>query len=171
VSGFQGNWEGNAMLTMTKRGARLTLGPATASELMSPNPISINADAPIDEATALLTDRGFGAAPVIDEAGRPVGVISRADILIHERERLHRLRPSTDVVGAHGFAVEEVDPTLVSDVMTPAVFSVSADTAAELVVRQMCELRVHQLFVVDREGSLIGVISSLDIVRHLNAAE
>ncbi len=159
------------MMTMTKRGVRLTLGPATAAELMSPNPISINADAPIDEATALLTDRGFGAAPVIDEAGRPVGVISRADILIHERKRQHRLRPSTDIVGAHGYAVEEVDPTCVVDVMTPAVFSVSPEMTADKVVDQMRELRVHQLFVVDTEGSLIGVISALDVVRHLQAEE
>ena len=158
------------MMTMqTRRGAHLTLGPMTAAELMSPNPISINADAPIDEATALLTDRDFGAAPVIDEAGRPVGVISRADILIHELERLHRLRPSTDIRGANGFAVEEVDPTCVVDVMTPAVFSVAPDTTAEQVVEQMRELRVHQLFVVDREGSLIGIISALDIVRQLRA--
>ncbi len=155
------------MTMKTKRGVRLTLGPATAAELMSPNPISINADAPIDEATALLTDRGYGAAPVIDEAGRPVGVISRADILIHERERLHRLRPSTDIRGAHGYAVEEIDPTCVVDVMTPAVFAVSPDMSADKVVEQMREMRVHQLFVVDRDGSLIGVISSLDVVRHL----
>jgi CBS domain-containing protein len=160
------------MMTLkTKRGVRLTLGPATAAELMTPNPISINSDALIDEATAMLTDRGYGAAPVIDEAGRPVGVISRADILIHERERLHRLRPSTDVVGAHGYAVEEVDPTRVADVMTPAVFSVSPDVPADQVVKQMRELRVHHLYVVDGDGSLIGVISSLDIVRHLRAEE
>ena len=158
------------MLTVkTKRGARLTFGPTTAAELMSPNPISINADAPIDEATALLTDRGFGAAPVIDEAGRPIGVISRADILIHERERLHRLRPSTDIVGARGYAVEEIDPTCVVDVMTPAVFSVTPDMTSDQVVEQMRELRVHQLFVVDADGSLIGVISSLDVVRHMHA--
>jgi CBS-domain-containing membrane protein len=156
------------MLTLkAERGVRLTLGPATAAELMSPNPISINADAPIDEATALLTDRGFGAAPVIDAAGRPVGVISRADILIHERERLHRLRPSTDVRGARGFAVEEIDPTCVVDVMTPAVFSVAPDTTTVHIVEQMRDLRVHQLFVVDEGGSLIGVISALDLVRHM----
>ena len=159
------------MSLKTKRGVRLTLGPATASELMSPNPISINADAPIDEATALLTDRGFGAAPVIDEAGRPVGVISRADILIHERERLHRLRPSTDIRGAHGYAVEEIDPTRVLDVMTPAVFSVSPETSVDKIVEQMRELRVHQLYVVDPDGSLIGVISALDVVRHMHVEE
>jgi CBS-domain-containing membrane protein len=158
------------MMTMkTKRSVRLTLGPATAADLMTPNPISVNADALIDEATAMLTDRGFGVAPVIDKAGRPVGVLSRSDILIHERERLHRLRPSTDVAGAHGYAVEEVDPTRVEDVMTPVVFSVSPDTSAEEVVKQMAAMRVHHLFVVDAVGSLIGVIGSLDVVRHLRA--
>jgi CBS domain-containing protein len=58
-------------------------------ELMSPNPVSIRRDASIREALELLTDYGFGAAPVIDEAGRPVGVVSRTDVLIHEREYVH----------------------------------------------------------------------------------
>jgi CBS domain-containing protein len=138
---------------------------------MSPNPISISAEATVDEATALLTDRGFGAAPVIDQAGRPVGVVSRADILIHERERLHRLRPITDVHGAHGYAVTEADPTTVGDIMTPGVFSVNPEAPAERVVRTMLDLRVHRLFVVDRVGSLIGVISSLDVLRNLHAEE
>jgi len=160
------------MLTMQMlRGKRLTLGPATAADLMSSNPISVNADATVEEATALLTDRGFSAAPVIDEAGRPVGVIGRTDILIHERERLHRLRPVTDALSVHGYAVEEADPTSVSDIMTPVIFSVSPDTPADEVVKQMRESRVHQLFVVDPGGSLIGVISALDIVRHLQVEE
>ena len=155
----------------TSRSVRLTLGPATAAELMSPNPISINANALIHEATAMLTDRGFSVAPVNDAAGRPVGVLSRTDILVHERERLHRLRPSTDVAGAHGYAVEEVDPTRVADVMTPAVFSVAPDTPAHEVVEQMADMRVHHLFVVDAVGSLVGVIGALDVVRHLRREE
>ena len=158
------------MMTMTtNRGASLSLGPATAEDLMSPNPISVNADATVGEATAMLTDRGFSAAPVIDEAGRPVGVISRVDILIHERERHHHLRLSDDVFGALGFTVEEFDPTCVVDVMTPAVFTVPLETPVNRVVWEMSALHVHQLFVVDSVGSLIGVISALDIVRHLHA--
>jgi len=153
--------------TQTERGARLVLDPRTAAEIMTANPISISADATIDEATAMLTDRGFSAAPVIDDAGRPVGVVSRADILVHDRERMHRLRPSTDVQGAHGYAVTEVDPTRVGEIMTPAVFSVTLDTPADRIVEQMIELHVHQLFVVDNDGSLVGVISSLDVLRRL----
>ena len=41
-------------------------------------------------------DRGFSAAPVIDAAGRPVGVLSRTDLLVHEREQTHHATMSWD---------------------------------------------------------------------------
>jgi CBS domain-containing protein len=53
----------------------LVLAARTAEELMVPNPISLRDDATVPEAVALMTDRGFSAAPVIDEAGHPVGVL------------------------------------------------------------------------------------------------
>jgi CBS domain-containing protein len=159
--------------------ARLTLQAETASELMSPNPISISANAPVSEAITLLTERGFSAAPVIDEAGRPVGVVSQADILVHEREQPKRLRQTPEYYTRSeleaaageklpdGFQVEQVDPTPVLDIMTPVVFSVAPHTLARSVVEQMVALRVHRLFVVEPEGALIGVISTLDLLRHL----
>jgi CBS domain-containing protein len=66
-----------------------------------------------------------------------------------------------------GFQVENVDKTRVRDLMTPAVFSVYPDTLAGEVIEEMLRLRVHHLFVVDRDSTLVGVISSLDVVRHL----
>jgi len=53
------------------------LADATASEFMEPNPVSIRDTATVAEALAVLTDRGHGAAPVVDEAGKPVGVLRR----------------------------------------------------------------------------------------------
>jgi CBS-domain-containing membrane protein len=55
----------------------------------------------------------------------------------------------------------------VRDVMTPAVFCVALDTPACRVVEQMCELNVHRLFVVDEDGVMVGVITAMDIIRHL----
>src|SRR6516225_6625597 len=72
---------------------RLTLCADTAAELMMPNPVSVRADATLREALALLVDRAFSAAPVIDEAGRRVGVLSRSDILVHAREEVRYARP------------------------------------------------------------------------------
>jgi CBS domain-containing protein len=56
---------------------------AFAAELMSPHPLSITDEASVGEAAAFLTRKRIGAAPVIDAAGRPVGVISLSDIARH----------------------------------------------------------------------------------------
>jgi len=156
----------------------LVLAARTAEELMVPNPISVRDDATVPEAVALMTDRGFSAAPVIDEAGRPVGVLSRTDVLIHEREQVRHALPAEEYHPQgrsrhhrhEGFSIEIADSTLVRDIMTPTIFTVTTNTPAADVVKRMCELKVHHLFVVDDDDSLVGVISSLDIVRCLTPA-
>jgi CBS domain-containing protein len=134
----------------------MTLAAETARDLMTANPVSIEQGASIAEALALLADRGISAAPVIDEAGNPRGVISRDDILIHERERL----------AAAGKSLAP-DPSRVADLMTPTVFAVTANTPARDVVRQLLGLNVQQLFVVDDAGALVGSIRASDVLRHL----
>jgi CBS domain-containing membrane protein len=140
------------------RASRLTLDAARAADLMTPSPMSIRAAATVPEAVAVLTEKGFSAAPVIDESGRPVGVVSRHDILVHERERTRA-------------ADSSLHTTLVSDIMTPAVFSVTPQTTVEQVVEQMLTLNVHQLYVVDEEHFLLGVISAHDVLRRLRNAD
>jgi CBS domain-containing protein len=150
---------------------------------MTPDPLSIRADATIREAVAFLTDKGFSAAPVIDGAGRPVGVLSRADIIVHDREKVEYLEPVPEyydkgtVVAptgeslADGFQVEKADVERVGDIMTPVVFSVTPETPARRVVENMLALKVHRLFVVDKDGTLIGVISALDVLKHIRSEQ
>lgn len=159
----------------TKPESRLVLTAATAADLMTPNPISIREAATVSEAIELLTSKGYSAAPVIDDAGRPVGVLSSSDLLIHKRERADRSKAPeyyqksdlTDVEVAFAEHYQGRDATRVRDVMTPVVFSVRPDTPADKVVEEIVALHVHRLFVVDRDQVLIGVISALDILRHL----
>jgi CBS domain-containing protein len=99
-----------------------------------------------------LTVRGISAAPVIDEAGRSVGVVSRSDILVRCQ-------------------TTSADRTLIHAVMTPAVFSVQPDTAAAEVVGTMVGLSVRRLFIVDDSGVLVGVISAFDVLRKLRRGE
>jgi CBS domain-containing protein len=155
-------------------GKRLVLAAKTAADLMTSNPISISAEATVREALGLMIDRGFSIAPVIDEAGRPVGVLSRTDILVHDREQTQHAQ-LLDETGwdtpprrlREGFSVEVADPTTVRDIMTPVIFTVQLETPVADVVAQMLELRVHHLFVVDEDCALVGVISSLDVLRRL----
>jgi CBS domain-containing protein len=158
---------------------RLTLRAETAADLMSPNPLSVRDDATLRQAIALLTDKGIGAAPVIDPAGRPVGVLSRTDVLIHDREKVEHVSPIPEyynraelATGAgkplpEGVQAADADRTLVRDLMTPVVFSVPPDAPAARVIRDLLAFKVHRLFVVDGDGVLVGVISATDVLRHL----
>jgi len=147
------------MATRPNDGAsvRLTLQGDTAADLMVAPPGPLPETATFKEAVALFTDKGISAAPVVNRAGRLTGVVSRADLLVHEREK-------ADSSAGPG------DATRVADVMTPAVFSVTPETPAAKVVEEMLALNVHQLFVVDQDVMLKGMIGTLDVLRHLRPA-
>src|SRR5262245_1674819 len=127
------------MMTLTlETTPRFVLLADTARDLMSPNPVSLRADATLREAIALLADKGFSAAPVIDAAGLPVGVLSRSDILVHDRETVayagappfYADEPAVLSSGerlGRGFQVEVTDQTRVRDLMTPMVFAVAPE--------------------------------------------
>jgi CBS domain-containing protein len=55
--------------------------------------------------------------------------------------------------------------------MTPAVFAVPPDYPAARVVGDMLRLKVHQLYVVEPGGTLVGVVNSLDVLRNLRPVE
>ncbi len=160
--------------------AHLILRAETAADLMTPNPLSVRDVATLREAVSFLIDKGFSAAPVIDTAGRPVGVLSQADIMIHDREEVEHISAVPEYylkseltarvgkANADSFQVEKVDRTLVRDIMTPVVFSVTPSASVSRVVHDLVSLKVHRLFVVDEAGVLVGVISALDVLRRLH---
>lgn len=122
-----------------------------AKEIMTPHPLSISETATVNIAAAFLTEKSISAAPVVNEAGRPVGVVSRADIVRH----------------AHTYDVADLAcvAKLVRDIMTSTVFFVRPDTSVESVIDDLLASGVHRLFVVDGNDVLIGVISTLDLLR------
>src|SRR5262245_9500215 len=130
----------------------LVLRASNAAEIMTAGPVSLSASATVSGATAFLTEKAFGAAVVIDDAGHPLGVVTKTDVLVHARQRKPGLEP---------------DDTPVTEFMTPAVFSVRPDTPARSVVEQLLALNVHHLFVADAAGVIVGVISPVDVLRRL----
>jgi CBS domain-containing protein len=151
---------------------RTPLGELTAADLMTPNPVSLRDTAPFEEAVAFLTDQGYSAAPVIDAAGRPVGVISRTDIVVYERRRIAAAPSAFDCYERAELAdapeLPEQETATVRDLMTAALFSAAPETPAANVAEQMVAMNVHRLFVVDHDGVLVGVISALDLLRHVH---
>jgi CBS-domain-containing membrane protein len=135
----------------------MQLPACTAEELMHPEVKSIGEDSTVREALDLMIQESLRAAPVVDDTGRPVGVVSSTDILIHDQEGE---RPSG----------KSADPTLVRDIMTPAVFSVGVGASVVEVIEHLKALKVHHLFVVDEGGMLVGVITPMDVLNRLEPA-
>jgi len=130
--------------------ALITLLADNAADLMTRDPVSLDMTTSVDDAARVLTTGGFGAAVVIDAAGHPIGVVTKTDLLIHAR-RQGRVEA----------------PTTIQNVMTTAVFSLRPETPAKSVIDQFLALNVHHLFVMDAAGTLVGVISPVDVLKKL----
>jgi CBS domain-containing protein len=82
---------------------------ATAAELMTSPPVTIGPDEPVQHAAFLMYDRAVERLPVVDEAGRTVGIVSQVDVLsIFSRPDEEIRREVTDHVIRPGFLVDPV---------------------------------------------------------------
>ena len=170
-------------MALAKGRRKLELTPGSVSELMTDTPLSIPSDATALEAVQLLTERRFSAAPVINEAGHPVGVVSRTDLVkgllapqdeepSQEDDWFQCGKLGSDEAGENGKAPNRpLDAVRVSEIMTPLVIGLAPDDSIERAVELMLTEQVHRLFVMDNDGVLIGVLSTFDVLRHLRASD
>ena len=144
--------------------------PDTAAVLMTRNPVSLDHRISVPEAAAALVRREIGAAPVINEAGRAIGVISQSDIVRHAVKNPRILGPSQGDLRSQDDPLEPgMRATLtVAEIMTPTVYCVRPDTPVNDIIGEFLAHDVHRLFVADEDEVLIGVITSLDILRVLS---
>ena len=155
------------MNSVTERLTRLRV-----SDLMSESVVSIPANATMAEAADTLIQHDVRGAPVLDEQGHCVGVITAADFASRDRQseghgRQPFLGDEFEVVAdddCRPLHIEHVANECVHRHMTPAVQSISEKASMLEAGRCMCAEHVHRLVVLDERSHPLGVISSLDLV-------
>lgn len=135
---------------------------------MNPNVICLGPDMTLQEAEKILADRRVSGAPVVDDAGAPLGVVSLSDLVRHQSRRPTAGgsgRFYTDVEDYQDIADLPVDvsQTPVRELMSRDVYSVNRDTGVAQAASIMRSRRIHRLLVTDR-GRLVGVVTSLDLL-------
>lgn len=65
------------------------LAGTKVADYMTPNPVALTADLPIAQAVNEMSVNGFRHLPLVDDNGRPVGVISFRDVLRHLKDNLN----------------------------------------------------------------------------------
>jgi predicted transcriptional regulator len=119
----------------------------TIRDIMEPNVFWLPHDMPLKRAAAELAERQISGAPVCAPDGSIVGMLSTSDL--------------TDFYGG----VNEL--RLVRDVMTPEILAVGPDDPIDRAIRSMAFEGVHRLMVLDAERRLLGIVTSMDVLREL----
>jgi len=150
----------------------------TAADVMNTQVLAVRPEMSVHELAAFLSENQITGAPVLDRHGRLVGVVSETDIGESESERGEMVRdrsdPEFDVRGWEDKAdaedmrqlhVEGGDLT-VSDIMTPAAYTIPHDTPVPRIAQTMIAGRIHRLLVT-RESRVVGIVTSLDLLKLL----
>ena len=141
-----------------------------AKDIMTTNVVTVASELPVEDVAKLLLTRNISGAPVVDSAGRMVGILSEGD-LIHRGEGegrrswwLSLLTSDADrareYVKTHGHRAE--------DVMTKDVATVAEDTPAGEIARLLEKRRIKRVPVL-RDGKVVGIVSRANLLHGLAA--
>lgn len=145
-----------------------------ARDIMTESVICIDVKESVFDAAELLLGAGVSAAPVVNDKGAVVGIVSEADLIKRteidtatKKSWLARLLDS-EVSAARDFV--GANTRRVADVMTKDVATATEDTPLRELVELMERRNVKRIPIV-RDGVLVGVVSRADLLRALLSRE
>lgn len=111
-------------------------------EIMNRELFSVRPQHSAEDALNGILALGITGAPVVDDDGRPLGMVSLRDLVTRK--------------GA-----------CASELMTSPAATVPAEAPIAEAAHLLAETGYHRLVVVDWDGRAVGVVSSLDVIRGL----
>lgn len=142
------------------------------SDVMTRDVLAFSPDDNVNEAMEALVERDISGAPVVDESGAVVGVISTGDLIVQE-SRLHFptiisiLGATIELPSAKRQFEDDLRRTLgstVREVMQADPVTIGADETVEAAATLMHDHDVARLPVVD-DGGLVGILARVDILK------
>ena len=126
-----------------------------ASDVMVKGVVSVSPELLVAGLEAFLSSEEISGAPVVDETGTLLGVVSQTDVIRVLSEE------SSDALH------ELLAPDLtVEQIMTRSVVTVSEDEDVKSVARKMVDGHLHRAIVTNGDG-VSGIITSFDLLRLL----
>lgn len=113
--------------------------PLRVRDIMTRVVTTVPPSMPVQQVAALLSERHLAGVPVVDDAGRVLGMVSEVDL-----------------IGREGATA--------GDIMSRQVTSVAEDTDVEEVARLFVNQRLRRLPVV-ADGRLVGIVTRADLLR------
>ncbi|ADI63072.1 CBS domain-containing protein [Trichormus azollae] len=146
--------------------------PKTVADVMSSNPILVRPETPLKEAIQILAEKRISGLPVIDDAGKVVGIISETDLMWQETG----VTPPAYIMfldsviylqnpGAYERDLHKALGQTVGEVMSKSPITITPDKPLKEAAKIIQEYKVHRLPVLDSTGQVIGILTRGDIIR------
>ncbi len=119
-------------------------------DVMSSDPHTVSEDATFLEATQKMVQHDCGFLIAVDINGKVTGVITDRDIIVFGV--------------AQGF---QPNKSVVSDIMTREIVTCYDDETLDMAADHISENDIRRLVVLDRDENLKGVISIVDMLKHV----
>lgn len=150
------------MMTATKPFRTLT-----ARDVMTQEVLLIPQHASLRHAAHMLAQGHVSGAPVVDDKGRCIGVISTTDFVRWVDDEQHHCSPrggeavcsDWEVVCSDRLPADEVGTFMTADPVT-----VTPEATITHVARMMLDAHIHRVIVTDSEKRPIGVVTSTDVL-------
>ena len=132
-------------------------------DVMTTRPVMVEVSASMEEVARLFTKHRIHSAPVIDDSGRCVGIITASDFVkrmeIYSESAQH---PVEMVHGEEGILAEPRSYDYVSDCMSASVQTIMASTPLIQAAKVMTGAHLHVLPVVE-DHKPVGILMQLPI--------
>jgi CBS domain-containing protein len=139
-------------------------------DVMTRNVISVTANEPVLTAARLMLQNRISGLPVVDAAGKLVGIVTEGDFLRRGELGTQRRRPKwlEFLIGPGRLATEYVHACgrKVDEIMTSDPYYVSEDEPLEKVVELMERHRIKRLPVL-RGDQMVGIVSRANLMHAL----
>lgn len=144
-----------------------------AKDIMTKDVITVRPETTVRELAALFCERRISSAPVVDESGALLGMVTEGD-LVEQDKSLH----IPTVVSIFDWVIylesdkrfekelQKMTGQTVGEIFTTPARSVSPETPVNEVADIMSREKVHTLPVMDGDR-LVGVIGRIDLIRSM----
>lgn len=159
----------------------------TAADVMYSKVVSVWPSHTLAQAASVMIREQVSGLPVVDSTGKCVGVFAISDVLRAEQavaEERHKFALSEFFKSnlalpesVYAEKLEKVRDKLapaaeqpVERFMTTDLVSVSVDTSLEVIIKSIVDASLHRVLVLDDDGMLVGIVSTIDVLAALMRA-
>lgn len=126
-------------------GVPTVAGLVPVTDIMTRDVVSASPETPLRAVLELVVKSYIGCVPIVDEDNCPVGMITKRDLV----------EPSS------------AEMRIAADAMMPLAFTLDERATVAQAAALMATEGLHHVPIVSMKGRLVGLVSSLDIVRWL----